>query len=114
MRGWAFGCTCSLFVALIWSCGGDSAPGGAQEDRPPSPTNDVVETDEDTPVQFSPIENDLDPEEGTLVITEVTVPSHGTANIDGAQSGVEWWARTHDMLAVTSDEVVSAWNAIRR
>lgn len=52
------------------------------ENLPPIATNDIAFTSLDTPVSIDVLNNDADPENGTLTITEVSPPTNGTAEID--------------------------------
>ncbi|MEM0962806.1 MAG: tandem-95 repeat protein [Bacteroidota bacterium] len=49
----------------------------------PLTDRDEVETDEDTPVTVDVLDNDVDPNGGTLTITAVSTPTFGTATTDG-------------------------------
>lgn len=45
--------------------------------NPPNAVDDLVETDEDTPVDVDVLANDDDPDEDPLTISDVTQPAHG-------------------------------------
>ncbi|NEQ39576.1 MAG: tandem-95 repeat protein, partial [Okeania sp. SIO3I5] len=49
---------------------------------PPIADNENITTLEETPVSINVLDGDTDPENDPLTITEVSIPSNGTANID--------------------------------
>ncbi|NKB39015.1 MAG: tandem-95 repeat protein [Gammaproteobacteria bacterium] len=51
---------------------------------PPVAVLDATSTDEDTPITYNVIANDVDPESNSLTITNVTTPAHGTVSHDAA------------------------------
>lgn len=73
--------TVDLFLPSDKSEGGDG--GGGK--RPPDAVDDSKTTDENTPVVIPVLDNDSDPDNDPLGITEFTNPAHGTVtqNADG-------------------------------
>ncbi len=65
---------------------GPWSPSGRIRTTPPPPVNnppravdDAADTPEDTPVTIDVLGNDSDPDRNTLVVVEVSAPTHGTA-----------------------------------
>jgi subtilisin family serine protease len=56
--------------------------------HPPVAVDDSLSTAEDTSASLDPLANDTDPDGGSLVLTEVTQPAHGSATLlpDGSVS----------------------------
>jgi len=59
-------------------------PVGAAPNLPPVALNDTASTAYGTPVTVTVLANDSDPDGGTLSVTSVTTPAHGTATINAA------------------------------
>lgn len=49
----------------------------------PRPLDDAVQTAEDTPATFGVLQNDVDPDGDTLLVTAVSAAAHGTATVSG-------------------------------
>jgi alpha-tubulin suppressor-like RCC1 family protein len=56
----------------------------------PRPQRDLATTAEDTAVSVAVLANDTDPDGGTLTVTAVAAPLHGTASVSGGGSTVTY------------------------